>query len=379
MVMAGNHVLNALQVMKANGAAPPLSINIDESDGDWLIPIVDVSHLTRTKAEAYAVADNRTSELGKNDATQLSAILHDLKTEIDLDSIGYSVDDLESLMAEVAEIEALDKESGEDPGPAPIELVDHIRISRGDVWLLGNHRIMCGDSTSLEDVRILMDGKKADLCATDPPYLVDYTGDDRPREGKDWSSVYHEVEIKDRDAFFRSVFANVLEIGRKNIAVYCWHAEVHVPQIRAIWEAIGIRFHQSVIWAKPLAAMTYNCYSYQHEPCLMGWRAGGGKPAFNQIEPHMTTLWSIDWDGKARHGSDRHPTEKPTELFAIPMRKHTKPGAICFEPFSGSGSQIIAAEKESRRCYAMEIEPVFCEVAIRRWEEMTGLEAVKVT
>jgi len=265
---------------------------------------------------------------------------------------------------------------------------------KGDLWIMGEHRLLCGDSTNEGDVARLMDNQKASLFATDPPYCVDYTGADRPTGGHDWSGVYHEVDIPDAKEFIKKFYAVGLKHIKENTALYLWHASKRRGMIEDICDELGVLIHQQIIWVKPCAVLTYSFYSWRHEPCLLMW-IKGQKPPYKpkdksigsvwmidflrsgdptQAEYH-TDVWELDWEGKKRNPGLHHPTVKPTEVFAIPMRVHTSPGEICYEPFSGSGSQIIAAERLNRRCYAMEIEPIFCDVAVKRWEEFSGRKA----
>jgi DNA modification methylase len=246
----------------------------------------------------------------------------------------------------------------------------------GDLWILGDHRLLCGDSTRPEDVGRVMNGRKADLFQTDPPYLVDYTGADRPNEsGKDWSAQYREIDIRDAGAFFASVFACAASVTKANAAWYCWHAHKRASEIETAWARLGILNHQQIVWVKPVALHGYSFWPYQHEPCLMGWKKGH-KPAHDGDNSHtISTVWMVDWQGKSRVVGNEHPTQKPVELFARPYRKHTRPGSVGFEPFSGSGSQLIAAEQLGRRCYAIELEPAFVDVAIERWKNLTGEKA----
>ncbi len=222
-----------------------------------------------------------------------------------------------------------------------------------------------------------MGDQKAALCATDPPYLVDYTGADRPdNSGKDWSSVYREVEIKDAANFFRSTFKSVLSVLAEHGAIYCWHASKRQGLISGIWAELGILEHQQIIWVKPTSVFGHVFWHYRHEPCLMGW-VQGSKPPHDGGHAD-TSVWELDYDGKSRQVGNEHPTQKPLEIFARPIRKHTRPGDIVFEPFSGSGSQLIAAAKLGRRCYGLEISPAFCDVVRRRWTKYarsTGLQA----
>lgn len=265
---------------------------------------------------------------------------------------------------------------------------------KGDLWLLGEHRLLCGDSTKEEDVSRLMTDNKASLFATDPPYCVDYTGADRPTGGKDWSDVYHEVDIPDAKDFIKSFYKVGLNYIKENTALYLWHASKRKAIIEEVCDELKLLLHQQIIWVKPCAILTYSFYSWRHEPCLLMW-VKGQKPPYRPKDKsigsvwtidllrsgdptnpeYYTDIWELDWEGKKRNTGIKHPTVKPTEVFAIPMRVHTAPGDICYEPFCGSGSQIIAGERLNRRVFAMEIEPIFCDVTVRRWEEFTGKKA----
>ncbi|MCC6678139.1 MAG: DNA modification methylase [Phycisphaerales bacterium] len=319
---------------------------------------------SEVEAVGYAIADNRTGELATWDDEALAKLLESLPGDL-AEVAGFSDEDLADLIDGLAP-EAVE----EDDAPEPRKTA---ATRPGDLWLLGEHRLLCGDSTKIDDVRRVMNGKKAALVATDPPYLVDYTGERVGDSGKDWSATYREIDIKDADGFFRSVFKNALEVIAPHAAIYCWHAHKRQATISRIWEELGILDHQQVIWLKPTTVFGSVFYHFRHEPCMMGWKQGSKPP--HDGDHSVNSVWEVDWGGKARVVGNEHPTQKPVELFARPMRKHTKGGAVCFEPFSGSGSQIIAAEQLKRRCYAIELEPVFVEVAIRRWQELTGQEA----
>ncbi len=371
-VMAGNHLLQSLLAMRDAGELAPHGIQV--KNGQWLAPTLDVSHLSEDEAKAFAIADNRASDLAENDEAMLAVLLKSLEHDPELvDAMSFSLRELREII-DVPAAEPIDAPEPEDP-----EALDFgdVRVVEGDVWILGDHRLMCGDSTDQAQVGRLMAGKKASLFATDPPYLVDYTGDDRPSQGKDWSGVYKEQEIEDPEAFMDAVLASALSVTKPNTPFYMWHAERRIQLLLAAWEKAGLLWHQNIIWVKPTAAMTYAIHHYKHEPCMFGWRTGN-KPPLDGIESTKSkTVWEVDWEGKARLAGNQHPTQKPVELFARPMRLHTKRGEVCLELFSGSGSQILAAEQEGRRCFAMELAPEFCEVAIRRWEKATGKTAVK--
>jgi DNA modification methylase len=322
------------------------------------------------QAAALGIALNRTGDLAEWDDTGLFKLLEQLKAEDALEGVGYDEDDIDALVAELREQEEVDRDIDDDgAGEPPINAVAQL----GDLWLLGEHRLLCGDSTKLKDVHRVMDGKKAALVATDPPYCVDYTGE-RPNDaGKDWSDSYDEVSIKDPNAFFRAVFVNVLDVLDYKAAIYCWHAHKRSGDLQRIWRDLGILDHQQIIWVKPASVFGRVYWHFRHEPCVMGWRKGD-QPEHDGTHDH-DSVWEVDFEGKARSTNANHPTAKPVELFLRPIKKHTAPGDIVFEPFSGSGSQIIAAERSGRHCRAMEISPPFVDVAIKRWEKATGKQA----
>jgi DNA modification methylase len=278
-------------------------------------------------------------------------------------------DSLKALAEQDAATDIVEDEAP-DPPTNPI-------TKPGDLWQLGPHRLLCGDSTNPEHIDRLMAGERAALVATDPPYLVDYTGERPNDSGKDWTDTYHEVDITDADAFFRNLFANVLKFIAPHAAIYCWHAHKRQALISRVWQDLGILDHQQIVWVKPSGVFGRSFWHFQHEPCMMGW-VKGSAPAHNG-EHSITSVWAINWEGKNRIVGNEHPTQKPVEIFARPMRKHTRPGDVCFEPFSGSGSQIMAAEQLGRRCFACEIEPAFVDVAVQRWEKFTGRKAERLS
>ncbi len=278
-----------------------------EAEGIDEVPVLylDMGDL---EARAYLVADNRLQESSTWVDDKLDALLEDLRAGgFDVTLTGFSEADLEE------RIGAPEEPAGADDVPAVGP--DVIASRPGDLWVLegarATHRLLCGDSTSEPDVLRLMAGARAALVATDPPYLVDYTGADRAGSGKDWSSEYDEAAIE----------------ARAGGAVTFWRA--------ALKCALAV--------------------------------AEDGVPD--------SDVWELDWEGKKRPTGAEHPTQKPVEIFAIPMRKHTKPGDICYEPFSGSGSQIIAGELAGRCVYALEISPHFVDVAVKRWQMLTGRQA----
>lgn len=358
-----------------------------------LCVLVDVDAV---RQRAMSISLNNRQIMGEWTAA-LVPQLEQLRREIPEDYIDLRLDELRE------DVLAFEEENMGAGNTLPDDIPDPPKVPRarpGDLWILGQHRLLCGDSTKPEDVRRLMGDEKASLFATDPPYCVDYTGADRPMArgsragGKDWSNVYREYEIKDAGAFYESYLHIGLKHCEKNVPVYMWHATKRFSEIAKLWEKIGLLLHQPIIWVKPCSVMSYSVYSWRHEPCLFGWPKGE-RPRCRARLKGIGSVWTVDllrsgdpqsadyysdiceltWEGNKRPRAKDHPTVKPTEVFCIPMRIHTRPGEICYEPFSGSGTQIISAERLNRRCFAIEKEPVFVDVAIRRWEEFTGKKA----
>lgn len=332
---------------------PVLILDVNEEEANKILLTLDpMAALAGTDDAALASLMDELSF----DSEAVIAMLGDLAS-----SSGIDVEDANRTVVEVGDV------------PEPQE----IAISQtGDVWLLGDHRLMCGDSTNAADVDRLMDGEKAALIATDPPYLVDYTGERPNGTGKDWTENYREIDIKDADKFFFDVFENVVRVIAPHAAIYCWHAHKRCGTIQRVWETLGILDHQSIVWVKPTPVFGRVFWHFRHEPCMMGWVKGSMPEHDGDHSMEKNSVWELGWEGgKSRIVGNEHPTQKPIELFARPMRKHTRPGAICYEPFSGSGSQIIAGEQMERRVFAMEISPVFVDVAIRRWQNFTGKKA----
>jgi DNA modification methylase len=224
-----------------------------------------------------------------------------------------------------------------------------------------------------------MADERAVLMATDPPYLVDYDGSGHPdsRVNKAMTKDKRWDEYKDPAAssdFFADFIGLAFDVGLTERApIYQWHADLRRHLVQEAWNRNGLLLHQGIIWVKSRGVLNRSHYMWQHEPAVYGWKQGMQPETDRRPPANATTVWQIDQQGAC---NDIHPTEKPVELFARPIGWHTRPGEICYEPFSGSGTQIIAAHGLGRRCYAIEIAPQYVDVACRRFQEHTGTKPV---
>jgi DNA modification methylase len=264
---------------------------------------------------------------------------------------------------------------GNDATPDPgaqvdkaAELQEKWQVQRGQIWQVGRHRVMCGDSTSAEDVARLMRGERAVLMNTDPPYGIAYGH----KGTQNWKGEVDRLKIAsdqfqddDLQVFLEDCFRNAVSLALvPNAAWYLWHA--HLTQgffAAAAAAAANVILHRQIIWVKPSLILGMGMYHWRHEPCFMGWVEGNQPPDYGDRK--QTTVWEI-----GRQRETGHPTEKPVALFVIPIEKHTKPGEGCYEPFCGSGSQLVACEQTNRIGYGMEIEPKYVAVTLERLSQM---------
>ena len=354
---------------------------------------VSVVDLTPEREKALNIALNKIA--GGWDERKLAELLDDLikAPDFDVTLTGFDLPDVNALIAEellgdAGRAEDFDVEAAlQNAGPT---------ITKpGDLILLGDdprtqHRLLCGDCTDAAQVRRLMGQQRAALFATDPPYLVGYDGTNHPgapRPGtgdrkaasrnKDWSGSYG-VTWDDFDAN-SDLYENFIAVAVKHAimphaAWYCWHASRRQAMLEAAWVKHGAFVHEQIIWNKNRPVLTRSWYGWQHEPCLFGWLQGN-KPRRNPAAGMLSTVWDIATLPNNDERPD-HPTPKPLEVFEIPMQQHTRGGDICYEPFAGSGTQIIAAERLGRRCFALEVSPVYCDLIVRRYMAFAGERAV---
>jgi len=345
------------------------------------VAIVEID-LSAIDATALGIALNRTAELADWDPSALAQLLASLRVENALEGVGFDELEIDELVASLKDLDPAGVCDDPGAGEPPANPVSRL----GDLWLMGGHRLLCGDSTSLDAMARLMAGEKAHLLATDPPYLVDYDGTNHPAEhhlkaGRK-AAAGQEVGNKRWDDYVDPAssiefYAGFLGISLghcvERVAVYQWHATRRQSLVERAWEQNGLLVHQTIIWAKSRGVLTHSHYLWAHEPCFYGWVKGlmpeqGRRPATT-----ASTVWQVDQAGEERPD---HPTPKPLEIFTRPIGYHTRPSEVCLEPFMGSGSQLIAAESMRRRCFGMELAPAYVDVAVRRWEQATGQAAV---
>lgn len=338
------------------------------------VPVVELD-LSDEQAKALNVALNRIG--GTWDIPKLAELLASLPADIQA-LTGFDEAEMKKVARDAdAAIRAMADADVDAIPEAPAVPTTKL----GDLWVLGAHRLLCGDSTKPEDVARLMNGEKAALLATDPPYLVNYRGGNHPQSFANRPEVRdkHWDDYKDPEtgvAFFDAYLRTALAHCVQGVAVYQWHASRRQPLLEEAWRRVGLLAHQQIIWAKARPVLTHSHYLWAHEPCIYGWVEG--HPPLVRPPSTEPTVWQIDQQGTGE-GEIAHPTVKPVEVMARPIRFHTAPGDVCLEPFSGSGTQIIAAEQLGRRCFAMEISPAFVDVAVARWERLTGRKAVLET
>lgn len=318
-------------------------------------PVIIAAGWSDDKKRAYVIADNKISENSSWDEDLLKIEIDDLGG-FDVSLLGFSDKEITQLLQNAQSVD------GEDDVP---EISDRVASSMGQVWLMGNHKIMCGDSTNADDVRRLLSNVRPTLMVTDPPYGVKYdaswrnilNGSSDIASGKvlndeqaDWSAAYRLFEG---------------DVG------YIWHSSSfqHVVY-KGIIES-GFEVRANIVWVKNKFAISRGHYHYQHEPCFYICRKG--KSANWMGDRKQSTVWNIDKNKKSETG---HSTQKPVECMRRPIVNNSSPGQVVYEPFSGSGTTIIAAELTGRSCYAIELNPDYVDVAVKRWQTLTGGEAV---
>ena len=355
------------------------------------VPVLIADDLTEEKIKAFRLADNKTGELADWDVELLYSELDEL-TGFDMTMFGF-----EDIDFSLDDFEEDEKETGEE---ADIDSEEKPKVEYGDIFQLGRHRLMCGDSTSAEDMARLIDGAVIDLYVTDPPYNVAYQG------GTDEAMTIMNDSMDDVSfrQFLRDAFAVANNHLKPGGAFYIWHADSEGLNFRAAVKETGWLLKQSIIWVKNAIVLGRQDYQWKHEPCLYGWKDGASHyfvdnrslaTVIEEDEENLkemtkselisyiktmqdTSPTTVFYEDKPVR-NDIHPTMKPLKLIARCVLNSSKKGDKILDSFNGGGSTLMVCERSERIGYAMELDPVYVERTIKRWEEETGLTAEKVS
>jgi len=327
------------------------------------VPTIELGHLTDTQRKALIIADNKLALNADWDNTLLTIELDELlKDGFALDILGFNQDELAALL-EPEQIEGL---TDEDAVP---DVPEEPKTKLGDIYQLGNHRLMCGDSCSITDMDKLVNDRQVDMWLTDPPYNVAYEG-----KTKDALTIQNDSMSDDGfRQFLRDAYVTADTVMKAGAVFYIWHADSEGYNFRGAAHDAGWKVRQCLIWKKSTMVMGRQDYHWKHEPCLYGWKEGAGH--LWAADRKQTTILEFDKPNRNKE----HPTMKPVALFEYQMLNNTKGGDIILDSFGGSGTTLLAAEKNGRIGYLMELDPKYCDVIVKRWEDFTGKKAELLT
>lgn len=352
------------------------------------VPCIRADDLTEEQVQAFRLADNKTAELAEWDDDKLAVELAQLKS-IDMSAFGFDE------LSDTAEVDEMD----DDPDAMAEEITEPI-TQLGDIWQLGEHRLICGDSTDKAVVSKLMDGAKADMLLTDPPYNVGYTG----KTADALTLKNDEMGDKEFYNFLVKAFTAARENLRAGGAFYIWHADLQGFNFRKALTTAELEVRQCLVWVKNTIVLGRQDYQWQHEPCLYGWKDGAAhyftdsrtestvfedrinvnKLSKDEMKSLLKELLADKQSTTVIHedkpsASVEHPTMKPLKLLARQIRNSTRRGEKVLDTFGGSGSTLLACEQLGRVCYTVELDPKYCDVIIKRYEDLTGDKAVRVS
>ena len=327
-------------------------------EGITEVPCIKESHLSEYQKKAYILADNKLAELSGWDFNLLANEIEELKnSDIDIDMLGFDEKELLELIEE--------KHDAEEDG---FDLEENLNakeiVKRGDIWNIGKHRLMCGDSTNTEDVYKLVGEQKVDLLLTDPPYNVSY-------EGKTKDSLKIENDSMPNEKFrefLKNAFIAADNVMKNGAVFYIWHADLEGYNFRGACADAGWKVRECLIWNKSSMVLGRQDYHWKHEPCLYGWKGGAGH-LWNSDRKQTTVL---NFERPSRNGE--HPTMKPVALFSYQLQNNTKEEDTVLDLFGGSGTTLIACEQTNRKCFMMELDEKYATVIIKRYIELTKNE-----
>lgn len=329
-----------------------------KEEGIEEVPCVSVDYLTEAQKKAYILADNRYAQDAGWDEELLRLEIEALEgMDFDVSLTGFNEDEIADLFADSESTGAEDDD---------FDLSDALEkatfVERGDVWQVGRHRLMCGDATSPEDVATLMDGKKANLIITDPPYNVAF-------ESSDGLSIKNDRMENDKFyEFLLAAFKNMAEHLEKGGSAYVFHADTEGLNFRKAFIDAGFHLSGCCIWVKNSLVLGRSDYQWQHEPVLYGFLQNGKHYWSKNAGRSQTTIWNFDKPKKNKN----HPTSKPLDLLAYPIGNSSQENAIVIDTFGGSGSTLMTCEQTNRICHTMELDEKYASVILRRYVEDTG-------
>lgn len=325
-----------------------------KDEGFTEVPCVFVDHLTEAQKKAYILADNRMAMDAGWDEELLRVEIEALQGEaFDVSLTGFSEKEISDLFAEEKEVE-------EDKFDLSAALEAAAFVQKGDIWTVGRHRLMCGDATSADDVAALMDGKRANLVITDPPYGVSF---------KSASGLTIKNDSMKNDEFYgflKAAFDALVGILEPGAAAYCFHADTEGLNFRRAFQDAGFHLAGCCIWVKNSLVLGRSDYQWQHEPVLYGFLKNGKHSWYSDRK--QTTIWNFD---KPKQNAN-HPTSKPLDLLAYPIGNSSRENSIVIDTFGGSGSTLMACERMNRICHTMELDEKYASVILRRYVEDTG-------
>ena len=329
------------------------------------VPVIELTHLSETQKKALILADNKLALNAGWDAELLNLELEELELEgVDLNLVGFGEEERDALRPEVVNEGLTDEDAVPETPEEPI-------TKPGDIWILGKHRLMCGDSTSVDHLETLTAGALVDMWLTDPPYNVavqgGFHGDPDRKNGK---RIMNDQMADDQfRQFLRDSYTAADSVMKPGAVFYIWFADIETHNFTGALKDAGWALRQMLIWKKSSIVLGRKDYHFKHEPCLYGWKEGAAH--LWASDRKQTTV--LEFDRPSRNGE--HPTMKPVALFEYQMLNNTKGGDIVLDSFGGSGTTLIAAEKNGRIAYLMELDPKYCDVIVKRWGEFTGQKA----
>ena len=327
-----------------------------KEEGITEVPCVFVEHLTEAQKRAYILTDNRLALNAGWDAEMLSVEIADLQAaDFDVSLLGFDDAEMNKLLGDADDVK-------DDDFDVQGELANPAVTKAGDLWLLGPHRLVCGDSTQADTYDLLMDGKPANLVVTDPPYNVNYEG----TAGKIKNDNMADEKFYQ---FLLDAFTLTEKAMAKDASIYVFHADTEGLNFRKAFTGAGFYLSGTCIWKKQSLVLGRSPYQWQHEPVLFGWKKAGKHAWYSDRK--QSTIWEFD---KPRKNAD-HPTMKPVPLIAYPILNSGMTGCIVLDPFGGSGSTMMACEQTGRVCYTVELDEKFCDVIVKRYIEFKGADA----